>query len=964
MRGKWATRQLWGMFGILAVSFCSVAFAHTSFATSPDWFSGTPSVELFDDTRTPSTVPTNVTAGDCTWQEVRYKYAQPPFYRSVRACVHQANSFQLAHMTDCVPDWYGNCSTIHWTAIRFGSDNYFYRANIGTGSGPYCWRTQAASNDVVYACNGRMSIIYDLPMKVVRHTDINGAYYDAKPGAVVDLADENGSVVSVGATVASKDKKWLVFEARNYGLVRMNMEDKSLHLFTKDVRPYGYGSDPTYEFSITNDGKYVAVGGNNAGASIYSISGACGEASANFKSTWRQKVAGFQECPKQDLVWPVMNVNGGTAAGFRYFKLPSFNYDDGVLEGYYVPYRTVNGGKVSWVRFTATRYVSSTQPIEYLALGDSFSSGEGDTEKFENNEKFYRDLTDIKGNDELGIPQEMCHLSLRSYPYILAENMGLGAPGIAGQTDWQSVACSGAVAADDYRLSEVYNGQNARLKDYIGATELREDALINYVPGRVEQYNFVQRDQPKTLTITAGGNDVGFGEIIKKCALPGTCDYAEGKVKTAALAHTIQDQRQKLANLYSNIHDLSPNTKIYVVGYPQFISEDYNCRANVQLNEDERSFTRQAVTFMNEIIAAAANDAGVHYIDLEDVLGTNALCGNEESYVSGINRDCLWVFGIGSGDDCQESFHPNHLGHQAMANRINADIGDLRSFEYCPDGKTTCPSDGATIEIPPLLQSALDTTTFAQDNDTKYSHKTIASENYARKNPHATFNIQLDGLQPNSTGNADLASTPTTLGTFTADSTGKVDVTFTVPANIPAGDHTLSVDVKSFSGEPLHLWQIVTIYGADGDLDEDGIVDSEDTCMFVTPANADFDGDGVDDGCDLYIGPEVDKKTTSTAKPGPFLARNTYTNHADSSDNLERQTLFTEDDTDQNLADSGVSGKNKSIDEGEVKGTSTSVTQSAKNEKTDWWWATIPILLMLFVTMLLLVYTKRRRKTI
>ena len=63
--------------------------------------------------------------------------------------------------------------------------------------------------------------------------------------------------------------------------------------------------------------------------------------------------------------------------------------------------------------------------LDYLAMGDSYSSGEGDIEN--GFSEFY-----IKNT---GSPKD-CHLSSRSYPYILAKRQNI--KGV------QSVACSGA----------------------------------------------------------------------------------------------------------------------------------------------------------------------------------------------------------------------------------------------------------------------------------------------------------------------------------------------------------------------------------------------------------------------------------------------------------------------------------------------------------------------------------------
>jgi len=59
--------------------------------------------------------------------------------------------------------------------------------------------------------------------------------------------------------------------------------------------------------------------------------------------------------------------------------------------------------------------------------------------------------------------------------------------------------------------------------------------------------------------------------------------------------------------------------------------------------------------------------------------------------------------------------------------------------------------------------------------------------------PGQQLTLTASGFQPGETVSVILASTPTTLATTTADSTGKVSVTVTLPSNLSAGAHTLTL---------------------------------------------------------------------------------------------------------------------------------------------------------------------------
>lgn len=92
-----------------------------------------------------------------------------------------------------------------------------------------------------------------------------------------------------------------------------------------------------------------------------------------------------------------------------------------------------------------------------------------------------------------GAPREKCHVSTRSYPYKLANWMGLGSGPSAA---WASVACSGATVYDmNWDNSGGYEGQDSplgRLHGYDNKGVLQKMALNEMIPGHVKQIEFVK----------------------------------------------------------------------------------------------------------------------------------------------------------------------------------------------------------------------------------------------------------------------------------------------------------------------------------------------------------------------------------------------------------------------------------------------------------------------------------------
>lgn len=80
-----------------------------------------------------------------------------------------------------------------------------------------------------------------------------------------------------------------------------------------------------------------------------------------------------------------------------------------------------------------------------------------------------------------------------------------------------------------------------------------------------------------------------------------------------------------------------------------------------------------------------------------------------------------------------------------------------------------------------------------------------------------TINVEVTNLLPGSTAEVYVHSDPVHLGTLTADSTGTARGSFTLPAGLAAGDHTVRVTGTDSSGNP-RTWSyaIAVAAAADG----------------------------------------------------------------------------------------------------------------------------------------------------
>jgi lysophospholipase L1-like esterase len=704
--------------------------------------------------------------------------------------------------------------------------------------------------------NHNLMIAHDFPSKLQRSQSGVETVYTLREGSYEPLIpDSSGNPITTGAVGVSENGQWVAVEAMGVGFLLVDTQTEQLSLFSNYRHTYGQGSDARITFVTSDDGKYVATFDYNIQPKIYTLPESCVVKSMSYEEIVTQAPT-YQSCPDDGgRLLSVLNQQFGSSVA-RSKVATGFNYKNDIL--YFS--REEWSQDLELTTYSLPLQADNYQPSEdlkYLALGDSYSSGEGDTLlNPATNQKYYRDYTDNEENASQQIPREKCHISTRSYPYLLAQGMGLT---ISNPTQWNSVACSGAQVWDVVgKGSGYYTGQNERLKSYDEAS-LKAVALNEFIPGRDKQVEFVKRYKPKAITLTMGGNDVGFADKINMCATPITTELTcraalpEGR---SALATQIRSQYDKLKSLYEELYSSSGSAaKIYILGYPKFIngSSGASCGLNIgALNQDERKMIDESVGYMNDVIEKAARAAGVKYVDIENSLESHRLCDGEEKYVTGITNIFGW-----NGNERQESFHPNAKGNHAMAMAVwseqNMNSVSLLDYDICPSSdQNACPDVSATkesITIPSYFESS------EPEGRTTYSK---ISPSDATKGTPMNITTGLYSLAPLSSARLTLHSDPVDLGSYEVNSEGNLKVAVRVPTTIPAGYHTLLLNGETYSGEEIEYEQIILVKGSDpNDIDEDNVGDDIDPCLFVTPVNIDDDGDGIDDACDIEIGEKV-----------------------------------------------------------------------------------------------------------
>lgn len=410
--------------------------------------------------------------------------------------------------------------------------------------------------------------------------------------------------------------------------------------------------------------------------------------------------------------------------------------------------------------------------IKYLALGDSYSSGEGDV-SYSSGETNY-----LPGTED----RNECHISYRSYPFLLREKWSIDF------SDMRSVACSGARVTSDYYGDGEYTGQHHELegKGNDEKTHVRNDTLNDFTPSIIRQIDFVANYKPDTITFTGGGNDVGFGEIIAYCADPTkskvSCPQVSDPQISANLRRAIDDMRGSLTEFIQQAKEASPATKVYLIGYPQFVALDGCNSGSVLLNEAERLMIRSSVIRLNNILKLVARDTDVYYVDIEDSLEGGQVCQLNSLYMTGP----LKVLGRIVEGYTQEAYHPNANGHKKIADAINARISD-NDLSY------------TIINIP-------------TEKNGQRVVKTAVTKDYAGVGSEQTITMDSGMFEEDGTVDAVMYSNRVPLAKIKVQHDGTLNAKVKIPPEIEPGMHLLTLTGKSITGDIVQVQQYITIY--------------------------------------------------------------------------------------------------------------------------------------------------------
>lgn len=314
-----------------------------------------------------------------------------------------------------------------------------------------------------------------------------------------------------------------------------------------------------------------------------------------------------------------------------------------------------------------------TLKVEYAALGDSYSSGEGNPP--------FDPVTDTD--------TDRCHRSkTAAYEHYLAVDDGLN----IDQNNVKFVACSGAQRKDVWIGG--FQGEDTQFAAVTPATDL--------------------------ITISVGGNDIGFVDVLNDCVTgpkaKGSADCADKpltdpdthkQIKLKAYENKLVDQLGKDTDLFCYtptgyrecsppLHAMyetlaagaAPGVRIRVLLYPHVFTTKpakSGCDLrfvkpfNEHISEANMRFINDGVDLLNDKIKSEVHLAATTGVDIEAVDPTSAFDDDANGASPGGHGVCTkapWINGLilAGTTPSPYSFHPNATGQRVFADRMKATL--------------------------------------------------------------------------------------------------------------------------------------------------------------------------------------------------------------------------------------------------------------------------------------------------
>lgn len=158
------------------------------------------------------------------------------------------------------------------------------------------------------------------------------------------------------------------------------------------------------------------------------------------------------------------------------------------------------------------------------------------------------------------------------------------------------------------------------------------------------------------ITITAGGNEVHFFDVLNACVyhwLPlATCEKEIREARALIQSQSLINQIDAVIARSSKC--MHPDALLLVTGYARFFNEQTDLCDHItfsrtrpldHLTKDKRRALNQLVSMLNDVIRASAKLHGAKYVDMDAIFEGHRFCENGV-HEPDIRREETWFFNL------------------------------------------------------------------------------------------------------------------------------------------------------------------------------------------------------------------------------------------------------------------------------------------------------------------------------
>lgn len=308
-----------------------------------------------------------------------------------------------------------------------------------------------------------------------------------------------------------------------------------------------------------------------------------------------------------------------------------------------------------------------------VSLGDSYSSGEGIEPFYGQNEST---ADKVKNQDWLA------HRSEKSWPGRLTLQGVNGSMAQNRNDNWFFVATSGAVTD---------NLSHNQRKEY----DIDGIEGSRYIDKQLDVFKELGDKKAEYVTVSIGGNDAKFADIITEAAIPHPLNPGALNDKLNSVWEEFyygidggESIRDRLYQAYCDIQDAAgAQAKIIVSGYPKLLDPN---GSGFLFSENEAALINDSVSRFNDEIesivkSCKADGMKICFVSVEEAFDGHGAYSNDaflnEVYIGKKDQDLKWSV------SSAYSMHPNDKGAQAYADCVQAKIDDIEK----DNGKTEWP---------------------------------------------------------------------------------------------------------------------------------------------------------------------------------------------------------------------------------------------------------------------------------